>query len=155
MVQPNNLPIQNKSSSDLLIELEQEVYEISEEHSSYLHGSCHIFAMALAQLGAGNLAGLVEFDYNVQKTALVHAFLKTTNGIIDIKGYRTVEDAQADFHCGIPDEVDFDVSDLLVLGEGDSAMTSRVRLALEAARPIALRVMEIARKQIEIIDKDL
>lgn len=74
----------------------------------YLHGSCHIFAIALEELGLGKIAMILEFyggEAPIDATML-HAFVvNSDNKYFDVRGLISVKDIESEF--GLP-ELDSD-----------------------------------------------
>lgn len=83
--------------------LETELLPLSNSFAlSFLHGNCQYFALALAKLFPFEIALWMEFDEEVQKMCLVHAFASAIHSqekklFIDVKGCRTWEDVKNDF----------------------------------------------------------
>lgn len=137
-------------SADREIELEEAALAISEANEKYLHGECHIFALALSEVSGRPCAALMDYDHDIGGDCLVHAFVTDWPGIIDIKGLRQFGIAQAreEFPCS--DEASAVVVStecLLGLGEGSTIMTAEIRARIDAALPIAKAIFGIARQQ--------
>ena len=83
--------------------LEEELLPLSVDSAiSFLHGDCQYFALALAKLCKYKIVFWLDFDGEIQKTCLVHAFnyvegLHDKRIYIDIKGRRTWKDIENNF----------------------------------------------------------
>jgi len=113
----------------------------------YLHGDCHIMALALQRVSGLPLAGAVEFDTNVDMWALAHAWVQwDEDTVLDAEGLRPMEDVIGEF---VQFDDDYRVgtmkrAELLRLGEGSRYRKADVEAKIEAAMPLARQLVEAA-----------
>lgn len=132
--------------------IELELNAILEKHEIYLHGHCHIFALALQRLSKLPLFAIVDYDHDIEKQCLVHAGIKSSEGMIDIKGLRVIDEWYDDFDTFEPENIDIEESHLLKLGEGKSKKTKEVESLISVALPVAEHVYTLVQRQIAIIE---
>lgn len=112
----------------------------------YLHGDCHVMALALQRVSGRSLAGAIQFDADIDQWALVHAWVKWDDDkVLDANGVQDPIDVVAEYID--PSEVefiDFNRTDLLRMGEGHRYRKADVEARIEAAMPIARQLVEAA-----------
>lgn len=128
-------------------EEQKRLEDAGETHEpDYLHGHCHILALALQQASGRSLAGAIQFDTDIDQWALVHAWVKWDDDkVLDANGVQDSRDVVAEYID--PSEVefvDFTRSDLLRLGEGRRYRKADVEARIDAAMPLARRLFEAA-----------
>lgn len=74
--------------------------ELTDDEGIMLHGHCHFFALAMHELTGYPLAAYVEYDMDIDRYALVHAFVVDGEDAIDVRGRMPAADI-------IKDEFDF------------------------------------------------
>lgn len=68
------------------------------KYETYLHGNCHILAIALHEKYGFPLECSMEYDFDISKLALQHAWVRWDDEcIIDVGGLRTIESLKYDF----------------------------------------------------------
>jgi hypothetical protein len=140
-------------NEDRIIDLEMQAYEIAEDNDTYLHGNCHVFALALARLSGLSLGAFVDFNDDLERDCLVHAFVIDSAGgdkaIIDIRGWRsfTADDCVNEFPCGFPCFTTLSPDELAKLGGGVDAQSVSIETEVAAALPLAKRLYAIALEQ--------
>lgn len=83
------------------------------ELESYMHGECHLFALALNQaFGYDMVFVFDEMDIEVQSEVLIHAYCKTEEGCVDARGFFKEEDALAEHDYSRPYTVDVSVREV-------------------------------------------
>jgi len=86
----------------------------------YLHGQCGVFAIALSKVSGLPVYGTFEHDENIDKVALVHAYVRLDNdNLIDIKGTRNKDWALQEFPGYDTWEQKVSYEDILKIGGGD------------------------------------
>src|SRR5207253_1978164 len=98
------------------IELESMLDNLAEENDNYLHGECHIFALALQEISGLPLYAITDTDWNIEAQCLVHAGVKYQGGLIDVKGFREFSAIYDEFEAFEPEESAIEEMELLQLG---------------------------------------
>ena len=99
--------------------------ELTEDEEIMLHGHCHFMALALHEATGFKLAAYLEFDDDIGRTALVHAFVVDGDEAIDVRGRMPLSDIlEGEFQCFEPDLVEFSREELLLLGFGRKSVSS-------------------------------
>lgn len=147
------------ASHDRDIELEMAVYEIAGDNEAYLHGSCHVFALALAELSGLPTGAFVEFNEDLGRDCLVHAFVlddaSDENMIIDLHGRRTMtaESCTTEFPAEFPCRTTMSADELVNIGAGENGVAS-IRGEIDAALPVARLIYALALEQRELAKVD-
>jgi len=113
----------------------------------YFGGDCPVFAVALHKLTGYPIYGLVEYDEDINKTVLIHAYVKAPDGrIIDAIGDEsTVEDILTEFpNSGEVEEVPMTEQEVLSIGY-DSSNKPNLYQALEVAKQVLSGLDDINR----------
>lgn len=80
---------------DVLEEIEQ---ELKDKYETYLHGQCHLLALALHEKFGLPLEYALEYDIDIDRLALQHAWVRWDDThIVDIGGLRTIKSVEYDF----------------------------------------------------------
>jgi hypothetical protein len=112
----------------------------ADEIESYLHGQCHLFAVALHKVTGLPLRAAVGWSDDIDGEVLVHAWVETPEGrVVDAAGFRSYEDVLETYgededpvRCGMTEK------GLVLLGEGRKApRMRRLNKALEHATELA------------------
>lgn len=114
------------------------------EYEQYLHGECHLLAIALHQRTGLPLGAYLDTDLESGNVFLLHAFVMDGEHIIDLKGRRSHENMLEDFDSFDPDLCRMGVDEVLKLGQG------RIRVPaarLREANPAVDRVMALLKCQ--------
>lgn len=83
-------------------------YDLTDKELSYLHGQCDEYAINHFQTG-DKIIALVEYDYDIEQPALLHAFLLHNNEYLDIRGNTSnINEILEDFDYGNFQEFIFD-----------------------------------------------
>jgi hypothetical protein len=137
-----------------ILDLYLRLDEIRQEADNFLHGQCHLFAIALHRLTGLPLAGAIDIDlYNESHTSLLHAYVELNDEmIIDVSGVRTRKSMLADFDHVDPDFTYFIEKELLQWGEGKKYIDEEAKLSLQKAYVVALDIRSLE-MQIEILKK--
>jgi len=129
------------------LRVEQEARE-----PDYLHGHCHILALALQKVSGRPLAGAIQFDTDIDQWALVHAWVKWDDDkVLDANGLQDPRDVVAEYID--PSEVefvDFTRPELLRMGEGKRYRKADVEAKIEAAMPLARQLVEAAENRLSV-----
>jgi hypothetical protein len=113
-------------------------------HDPYLHGECHLLALALHELTGAPLYAVMETE-GERAGCLVHAFVAAGDHVVDLRGRRTREMMLQDFETLAPYLTPIDPEELAQLG---ACQTLRQLAAeIEAATPVANVVHQIATHQ--------
>lgn len=124
---------------------------LAKNNEQFLHGQCHLFALALKEASGLPIAAILDFDPNLNKVCLAHAFVRPHDDyIIDLKGYREEFSLQKEFDMFEPESVSITELNLLKLGEGRAIKSKRVKFEIAAALPLARIVFKLASRQIEL-----
>jgi len=118
------------------------------ENPDYLHGQCHILALALHRVSGLPIEGAVAFDHDINQWALVHAWV-TWDGveemILHADGVENVDAVLTEFPYGDEATVTrFTPERLLRMGEGRKHDKAEVEAKIEAAMPLARQLFEAA-----------
>jgi hypothetical protein len=121
--------------------------ELSDEEAGFLHGNCHLFAVALHRLTGLPLRAILDVDMWTEQTVLAHAFVVDGEQAIDIRGRIEMTDVGDEFETNDPWETDISEQDLLLLGNGnedlnidDDAFLTACSLAQAMASELNLEV---------------
>jgi len=114
-----------------------------DEISTYLHGRCHVFAIAMSELSGLPMRAVVTFNDDLDRFCLVHAWVEWPDGrALDAAGLRDVEEMLEDYDDADPDDAaPITAKQLLRYGEGSSRALSKRRLGLAVAH--AAEVLEV------------
>ena len=128
-----------------ILDIYSRLDEIRQEADNFLHGQCHLFAIALHRLTGLPLAGAIDIDfYNESHTYLLHAYVELNNEmIIDVAGVRTRKSMLADFDHVDPALSYFTEKELLQLGEGKSYINDEAKVSLQKAFEVATDVLSL------------
>lgn len=131
-------------NADRIMDLEDKAEELKNTREDYLHGRCHALAIALHELTGKPLRAAIEYDSNIKRDALVHAWIQWDDDyIVDVGCLREERDMFKDFYVGYFDVIEIDTTALTRLGgEVD-------RFQYEAAMKVARDVMTIALEQVQ------
>lgn len=137
---------------DQLIELESQALGLANVHDDFLHGHCHVFAIALQRVAGCKLGAVLDVDEveglgNI--TCLVHAYALLGTGGVDIRGYNaSLALMAADFPQNEAWFQEISEFELLQLGEGVSTSFPDFLERVERAEPVAKVVWERAQQQL-------
>jgi hypothetical protein len=98
--------------------------ELSDEDARFLHGNCHLFAVAMHHLTGLPLRAVLDVDMWTEQTVLVHAFVVDGEQAIDIRGRIDLADIAEEFETNDPWETDISEQDLLLLGNGNPNLST-------------------------------
>lgn len=116
--------------------------ERSELEEEFLHGKCHLLAVALHELTGLPIGAYLDTCIETERTVLVHAFVVDGETGIDIRGRLNVDDILEDeFDTFEPEFVMLSREDVLLLGHGRRAVSQKNPDLLVAKR-LAASVVE-------------
>lgn len=122
--------------------------ELTDDEELMLHGHCHFFAVAMHELTGLPLAAYIDYDMDIDRYALVHAFVVDGPDAIDIRGRMPLKDIIAgEFEVWEPEYVDASREELLKFGFG--------RKSVSANNPDFKRAMRLAKSVLESIDTEV
>jgi hypothetical protein len=107
--------------------MDDEEVILSEEEEVYLHGRCHLFAIALARLTGFELQAYLDVDDEVDRPVLCHAFVRDGDDILDVRGRLPFSDVLDEFDSNDPWLVDITEDELMLLGTGRRAFNENGR----------------------------
>ena len=113
---------------------------LSRDEEEFLHGKCHLLAVALNELTGLPLGAYLDEawvetpDGHVEMVVLVHAFVVDGDEAIDIRGRVPLEDVLEEFDFSEPWFVNPSVPDLVSLGEGRKKIGKNNPRYVEALR---------------------
>jgi hypothetical protein len=100
--------------------------EISELEEEFLHGKCHLLAVALHELTGLPIGAYLDTDIETERTVLVHAFVVDGDDGIDIRGRLPINAIIEDeFDTFDPEFVMLSREDVLLLGHGRRTISQR------------------------------
>ena len=118
------------------------------DDEKYLHGQCHIFALALHKLSKLPLYALMDYDPEIEAVCLVHATVKLSDAnsenkfkVLDISGLQYPDEVVEKYPTWEPGWTQITPAALLKLAEG-SKMTDDIAKQIEQAIPRAKEVLE-------------
>ena len=119
-----------------------QIKDIITESLNFEEGDCPIFAIALHRLSKMPLMALVEYDEQMGKTVLIHAYVKFTDGreypCVDINGEGTTKWYLQQFpNNGNAEEIQISEKDLLELGYGKSQCPTLQQVLPQAKEVLA------------------
>ncbi len=118
--------------------------ERTDFEETLLHGACHLLAVALHDITGLPLGAYMEYDFDIDGMALVHAFVIDGEHAIDVRGrFPTSEILEDEFTAFEPDFVLLTREQLCRLGEGRKTISKRnprYVAALEVANDLLLRL---------------
>ena len=117
--------------------------ELTETEEMFLHGKCHLFAIALHRLTGLPLAATLDVEPWSERTVLVHAYVIDGDDRIDVRGRFGLEDIGELFEVAEPWETPIGAEDLMLIGTGrrrlnDNGRDFRKAAALAAELAAAL-----------------
>lgn len=136
---------------DRVLDLEERSLNVFGENEYFLHGRCHILAIALSQVSAKPLTALIGDTENIGAECLVHAGVFVDGLLLDVKGLRTPDEAIEHDFC---DEASsgwlqgVSIDSLLDMGEGAPVWSEEVAAAVQAALPAAKELWGIAQEEL-------
>lgn len=92
--------------------------ELTDDEEAFLHGRCHLLAIALHRATGLPLHATLDVDEWTERTVLVHAYVKEGDEGIDIRGRFPLETIEDDFPVNQPFETEISEADLMHLGSG-------------------------------------
>jgi hypothetical protein len=112
--------------------------------SFFLHGQCHLFAIALKRLTGLPLAGVLDFDAEYLTTYLMHAFVEVNDDLIlDVAGIRSSESMMKDFMYWDPEPCNFAEKELLKWEGGKRDLDEEANTSLNKALAVAAEILAI------------
>lgn len=116
--------------------------ERSEQEEEFLHGKCHLLALALQELTGLPIGAYLDTDIETERSVLVHAFVVDGDDGIDIRGRLPIDDIIEDeFDTFEPEFVILSREDVLLLGHGRRTISQK-NLDLLVARGLAASLVE-------------
>lgn len=91
---------------------------LTDEEEVFLHGRCHLFAIALSRTTGLPLQAYLDVDDDVEGPVLCHAFVRDGDHILDVRGRIPFADALDEFDSNEPWLVEIAEEDLMHLGSG-------------------------------------
>jgi len=140
-----NLVEQNMQiDKDKLGDLEDQAYELESKYESYLHGDCHLLALALHSLTNKPIHGAVEYDQDIDRDAMVHVWIQWNDTFaLDAGCLRSVKYMMQDFSTGFVDIIV--VNDKVIKNFFGNVSASDIQQAMPAAKAI----LALAEQQIQ------
>lgn len=90
--------------------------ELTRDELEFLHGKCHLYAIALHRLTGLPLAATLDVDMWTERTVLVHAYVLEETGGIDVRGRFQLDTIEQDFEVNDPWDVVISEEDVMLLG---------------------------------------
>lgn len=149
----SGLEAQRVDAADRLLELESTLGAHAEANDRYMHGDCHIFALALRQISGRALMAALDRDPEIEGECLVHAGLAVPGGIVDVMAFRSLDEAIEAFPTYAPYWSHVDEAALLNLGEGSPARTASIDDQVNKALPAAKVAYEAALEQMSLVHR--
>ncbi len=119
--------------------MEAERTELEEE---FLHGKCHLLAVALHELTGYPIGAYLDTDIETERTVLVHAFVVDGEDGIDVRGRMPIDDIiEEEFDTFEPEFVTLTREDVLLLGHGRRTISQK-NPDLVTARQMAVALIE-------------
>ena len=115
--------------------------ELVERHEQYLHGNCHLFAVALHRLTGLPIEAALDTDLMTGRNVLMHAYLRDGDRILDLAGRRDWEVMLQSFDAFRPTRVAMTPRQLLGWGE-PRPDSKRVDRDIARAAIVARRVLD-------------
>jgi hypothetical protein len=114
----------------------------SELEEEFLHGRCHLLAVALHELTGLPIGAYLDTDIESGGTVLVHAFVVEGDDGIDVRGRITVDDILDDeFDTFDPEFAMLSKESVFLLGHGRRSISQRNRNFMIAKR-LAATIIE-------------
>ena len=116
--------------------------ERTELEGEFLHGKCHLLAVALHELTGYPIGAYLDTDIETERTVLVHAFVLDADDGIDIRGRMPSDDIIEDeFDKFEPEFVVLSREDVLLLGHGRRTISQK-NVDLVTARQLAASLID-------------
>ena len=119
-------------------------------YPEYMHGNCHILALALSRISNQPLCALLEEDFELSRVCLVHAAVRISEeSVLDLKGVRHLEQVVADFATSDAEWQSLSSAECLAFCEDPGRPRAQIEAEIAKASGVAAELWQLAQRELE------